>query len=279
MKEAIEKALVQRIEKTKQGQLKEAMLYAITAGGKRVRPQIILEVIKAYGLNENDYLDLATAIEMIHTYSLIHDDLPAMDDDDLRRGKKTLHKVYDEGLAILAGDALLTDAFLVVVEQNKISDFQKTKIIDILARKAGSQGMVYGQYKDLEMEGSNPSLDVLKDIHKHKTACLIEASFMIGAVIGNINDINVWEHIGYHLGMMFQIQDDILDVIQSEEVMGKTLSDQENEKQTYITHIGLKESKKAVIDHYNNILYLLNTLHLKTQRLKQLFEDILNRSY
>jgi geranylgeranyl diphosphate synthase, type II len=265
--------------KHKSGKLKQAMDYALSAGGKRIRPMLMLEVIQAYQMDENLYLDIACAIEMVHTYSLVHDDLPAMDNDDLRRGKPTLHKAFDEGLAILAGDALLTDAFGLIANHQTLSDNIKIDLIATLSRKSGSQGMIHGQYLDLYYENKNIPLEILEEIHLHKTAHLLEAALMMGAIIAQPQDVSKWEKIGRHLGMMFQIQDDILEVTSNEETMGKTLSDVSNQKQTYVLHYGIEASKKAVDLHHSAIIDLLDSLNIDPFKMRNLMDQIYHRTH
>lgn len=206
------------------------------------------------------YMDIACSVEMIHTYSLIHDDLPAMDDDDLRRGKLTVHKAFDEATAILAGDALLTEAFKVITKNQHTKDDQKVALIHILSSCAGSKGMVYGQMLDLENENKPPVLETLETIHFHKTAKLIQAPLMMASILANKKDLKIWESIGYHLGMAFQIQDDLLELTSNEQEMGKTLSDSRNEKVTYVQLLGLNKATKIVEDHFKVIHEKLNHL-------------------
>ncbi|MFP4287006.1 MAG: polyprenyl synthetase family protein [Candidatus Izemoplasmataceae bacterium] len=260
------------------GRLKEAMLYALQNGGKRIRPNLFITVLESYGLNANDYYDIAVAIEMIHTYSLIHDDLPAMDDDALRRGLPTVHIAYDEATAILAGDALLTEAFLVISQNQKASSDVLVKLIKILSSKSGTNGMVYGQMLDLQGEGRSITLDELKTIHIHKTARLIEASLMMASEIASAKDINHWETLGNYLGLIFQIQDDLLEVTSNESTLGKTISDAKKDKSTYIKYLGLDQSNQLIKDYFIKIDEILESLTINQEPIKSLILEIKKRS-
>ncbi|MFC0522666.1 polyprenyl synthetase family protein [Pontibacillus salicampi] len=223
--------------------LQESMLYSIRAGGKRIRPILMLAACEAYGESSHRALAVACAVEMIHTYSLIHDDLPAMDDDDVRRGQLTNHKQFDEATAILAGDGLLTTAFYVIANQDALTDQEKSYLIKELSKASGPEGMVAGQM--LDMEGENKRLDIkhLEAIHKRKTGELLRFSAVGGAYIGGATDSQLKEievYAGY-LGLLFQIQDDILDVIGDEQDLGKPVgSDESNRKSTYPQLLGLE---------------------------------------
>ena len=235
-----------------QKRVAEAMNYSFNSGGKRLRPLFMIESYRLFGGKDlSKIAPFMAAIEMIHTYSLIHDDLPAMDNDDYRRGRLTNHKMFDEATAILAGDGLLNYAFETVSKAMKEEtdiDMLKRMVSanEVLSRKAGIYGMIGGQIVDLEMEHKKDvSLDTLLFIHKCKTAALIEASLMIGAIIAGASDEDVkkMENAGYNTGLAFQIQDDILDVTGDSAVLGKSVgSDEKNEKTTYVSLKGLKES-------------------------------------
>ena len=236
-----------------QKRVAEAMNYSFNSGGKRLRPLFMIESYRLFGGKDlSKIAPFMAAIEMIHTYSLIHDDLPAMDNDDYRRGRLTNHKMFDEATAILAGDGLLNFAFETVSKAMKEEtdiDMLKRMVSanEVLSRKAGIYGMIGGQIVDLEMEHKKDvSLDTLLFIHKCKTAALIEASLMIGAIIAGASDEDVkkMENAGYNTGLAFQIQDDILDVTGDSAVLGKSVgSDEKNEKTTYVSLKGLKESE------------------------------------
>lgn len=232
----------------------EAMNYSVLGGGKRLRPVMMQATYELFGgKNEAVIEPFMAAMEMIHTYSLVHDDLPAMDNDDLRRGRATTHIKYNEGLAILAGDGLLNFAFETALKAFDCCENPDVvaRAMKILARKAGIYGMIGGQTVDIEAENGNQIIDeeTLLFIHKHKTAALIESSMMIGAVLAGASDedIEIIEKVAYNIGIAFQIQDDILDVIGSEEVLGKPIgSDAKNEKLTYVSLKGLDVAKEDV---------------------------------
>lgn len=229
----------------------EAMLYSIQAGGKRIRPIIMMLTAKMLGMEPQQVLPFAAAIEMIHTYSLIHDDLPSMDNDDLRRGKPTNHKVFGEAIAILAGDALLTKAFEVALWNTpEVEPKLVLRALDTLAKAAGADGMVGGQVIDIESR--NEDAELLKHLHLLKTGALIRASGVIGAILagGNEEQINAIDCFCYNLGMAFQIQDDILDVTGNEAELGKPIgSDAENEKSTYVTLFGIEKAEKLAEEY------------------------------
>lgn len=261
--ELINKQLEALMNQTKSSVLRDAMNYAVMNGGKRLRPVLMLTVLEAYNIDYTHYKDVACAIEMVHTYSLIHDDLPAMDNDDFRRGNPTVHRKYNDAIAILAGDALLTDAFSVITKNQYLTDGQKVKLISILSLGAGSKGMVYGQLKDLEFEGKTVSLEQLKDIHSHKTACLIQTPLMAAAIIAAPEDMSIWSKIGYNIGMAFQIQDDVLEVVSSDTMLGKSKSDERLNKSTYVKLLGLEESKHEVEQHFEKTFELLQGLKIE----------------
>ena len=226
----------------------EAMNYSITAKGKRLRPMLMQETYQMFGGTGKEIMPFMAAIEMIHTYSLVHDDLPAMDNDEYRRGRKTTHVVYGEAMAILAGDGLLNYAFETALQAfalESIDTAKAVKALTILAGKEGIYGMVGGQTADIEAEnlGNQVTEEHLLFIHEHKTAALIQAAMMIGAVLGGADEAQtaVVEQAAYEIGIAFQIQDDILDVTSSLEVLGKQVgSDEKNNKTTYVTLKGLE---------------------------------------
>ena len=229
----------------------EAMNYSLTAGGKRLRPLLMLEVYRLYGGSGDEIESFMAALEMIHTYSLVHDDLPAMDNDEYRRGRKTTHIVYGEAMGILAGDGLLNYAF-----ETAAGAFADTadparlgKALQILSKKAGIYGMIGGQCVDIESEGLSFGQERLDVIYQLKTSALLEAAFMIGAVLAGApeDQIVLVEEIAKDVGLAFQIQDDILDVTSTTEQLGKPVhSDEKNQKVTYVTLIGIEKAKEAV---------------------------------
>lgn len=256
----IESVLENRLETIQDSRVKEAMSYSLMAGGKRIRPNLLYEVVKGYGLHEEIADDFACAIEMIHTYSLIHDDLPAMDNDDLRRGRPTCHKQFDEATAILAGDGLLTQAFEVASHSDTDSD-KVVKAIQVLSNMAGPSGMVYGQVLDMN-ELANSTWDDIQKVHNYKTGCLLSAPLMIGAILASQNDeiIEKWHQIGIQLGLAFQIQDDILDVELSQEEFGKSNSDERNDKKTSVTILDIEKSRSLMNELYESVINDISTL-------------------
>ena len=239
----IESLLENYINSLPDSTTKSAMLYSLTAGGKRIRPHLLYTVLKGYSVNPEIGNPFACALEMIHTYSLIHDDLPAMDNDDLRRGLPTCHKQFDEATAILAGDGLLTYAFEVAASSNEASD-TVVKCISILSQMAGPSGMVYGQQLDLEAENKEIDWNMLQRIHEHKTGCLLTAPLLMGCMLAkHEEDISAWKKIGFSLGLAFQVQDDILDIELTAKEFGKSNSDQKNHKGTSVSILGIERAK------------------------------------
>lgn len=232
-----------------------AMNTTVRAGGKRLRPMLMEETFRMFQGHGDIIFPFMAAIEMIHTYSLIHDDLPALDNDDYRRGQKTCHIVYGEDMAILTGDALLNYAYETAAKAFDLADEDQIpaviKAIQILSSKPGIYGMIGGQTADVELEGTPLSMEQILFIHKNKTSALIEACMMIGAVLAGAKekDVERMEQCGEWIGLAFQIQDDILDLTGDEEEIGKPVgSDEKNHKTTYVTLKGLNQSKKEVKD-------------------------------
>ena len=232
---------------TKPATLHKAMRYSLFAGGKRLRPALCLAATEACGGRISEALPLACAVECIHTYSLIHDDLPAMDNDDYRRGQLTNHKVFGEGIAILAGDALLTAAFEMAARHRGTKKYSSREIVHEIARAAGSLFLIAGQVADLEGEGKPASRAQLKYIHERKTSALLECSVRLGGMTANCSasQLRALTAFGYNVGLAFQIIDDILDVTQTSAQLGKTAGkDSAAQKATYPSVVGLKESKR-----------------------------------
>ena len=262
----------------------EAMNYSVLGGGKRLRPVMMKATYELFGGRKEVIEPFMAAIEMIHTYSLVHDDLPAMDNDDLRRGRATTHVKYNEGLAILAGDGLLNYAFETAIKAFDYDIDAKivAKALKILATKAGIYGMIGGQTVDIEAENGKQTLDedTLLFIHKNKTAALIESSMMIGAVLAGASgeDVEAVEKIAYNIGIAFQIQDDILDVIGSEEVLGKPIgSDAKNEKLTYVSLKGLEAAKEDVAKLSNEAISAIKAFETSDRFLSELAEYLIDR--
>lgn len=257
--------------------VKEAMLYSLQAGGKRIRPFIVLQVIRAYNQNYHDYMDIACALEMIHTYSLIHDDLPGMDNDDLRRGKPTCHKQFGEATAILAGDGLLNEAVNIIIKTSLASDL-KIALISCLYQASGISGMIYGQELDIENENKKLSIDTLNTIHHYKTGKLLSCAFQLGGLIASPQDVKVLKEIGYKVGLAFQIQDDILDVISDSKTLGKPVgSDASNHKETYTTLIGVEASQKEVDKLFKEAIELVYSLSINHGLIIEIIELLWKR--
>lgn len=257
--------------------VKEAMLYSLQAGGKRIRPFIVLQVIRAYNQNYHDYMDIACALEMIHTYSLIHDDLPGMDNDDLRRGKPTCHKQFGEATAILAGDGLLNEAVNIIIKTSLASDL-KIALISCLYQASGISGMIYGQELDIENENKKLSIDKLNTIHHYKTGKLLSCAFQLGGLIASPQDVKVLKEIGYKVGLAFQIQDDILDVISDSKTLGKPVgSDASNHKETYTTLIGVEASQKEVDKLFKEAIELVYSLSINHGLIIEIIELLWKR--
>ena len=259
------------------GAVKEAMTYSVMAGGKRLRPLLFIQTLRAYSVDYHKYIDIACAIEMIHTYSLIHDDLPGMDNDDLRRGKPTCHKQFDEATAILAGDALLNESMNVILKMN-LDDSLKVKVLGYLYHASGLGGMIYGQQQDMYFENHTASLEELQAIHHDKTGALISVPMKIAGLIAKEEDADALEGIGFKLGLAFQIQDDILDVTSTTETLGKRVgSDITNHKSTYVSLLGLEESQKRVKELFEECLADVYGLQLNHGLMIELFQIIMKR--
>lgn len=256
----IESLLENYINSLPDSTTKSAMLYSLTAGGKRIRPHLLYTVLKGYSVNPEIGNPFACALEMIHTYSLIHDDLPAMDNDDLRRGLPTCHKQFDEATAILAGDGLLTYAFEVAASSNEDSD-TVIKCISILSQMAGPSGMVYGQQLDLEAENKEIDWSMLQRIHEHKTGCLLTAPLLMGCMLAKHEEyIPAWKKIGFSLGLAFQVQDDILDIELTAKEFGKSNSDQKNHKGTSVSILGIERAKEVMNNLYQSATHEIQSL-------------------
>jgi geranylgeranyl diphosphate synthase type II len=261
----------------------EAMNYSFLAGGKRLRPILMLETYRLFGGRSKVIEPFMAAIEMIHTYSLVHDDLPAMDNDEYRRGKKTTHVVYGEAMAILAGDALLTYAFETATKALDIEPQNPGigKAIRILSAKAGIYGMVGGQTVDVESENTcDMTKEKLDFIYRLKTSALIEASMMIGAVLAGAtgNEQKIVEEVASKVGLAFQIQDDILDVTSTMEVLGKPIgSDEKNHKSTYVTYEGIEKAGRDVTDLSEQAIAQMKALVVKNEFLTELLRYLISR--
>ena len=269
-------------ENQKPTTLHKAMRYSVFAGGKRVRPAVLLAATEACEGDRESALPLACAIECIHTYSLIHDDLPAMDNDDFRRGKLTSHKAFGEGIAILAGDGLLTEAFAIASRWKATERYTHKEITAELAHHSGSLQMVGGQAIDLESEGKAISLEELKYIHERKTSALLCLSTRLGAMNANATpeQLEALTTFGYKVGLAFQIIDDILDVPQSSEKLGKTAGkDAEVQKATYPALLGLEKSKTLASELTQDAFSILEIFGDKAAALRALAQYLLKRDH
>lgn len=283
--EAIEEILQNYLPKQEgyQKLIMEAMEYAVMAGGKRLRPMLMQETYRLFGGDSKIIEPFMAAIEMIHTYSLVHDDLPAMDNDDYRRGRKTTHVVYGEAMGILAGDALLNFAFETAAKAFTLypeKSFEIGKAMQVLAGKAGVYGMIGGQVVDVESAGNAVSKEVLDFIYELKTSALIESSMLIGAILAGAGEEELQniEIIAKNVGIAFQIQDDILDVTSTKEVLGKPiLSDEKNEKTTYVTLVGLEKAKEYVESISMEAIDLLHQFKTENLFLEALLTALIHR--
>ena len=282
-KEMVETELKARVESLACPEiLKESMVYSLKAGGKRIRPLLVFAVLDAFGKETKTGLEAACAIEMIHTYSLIHDDLPSMDDDDLRRGKPTNHIVFGEANAILAGDALLTLSFDLLAGMNHpgVSPGQQLELIRKISTSAGPEGMVGGQVADMEAEGNEITIDGLEYIHVHKTGKLLGASVLAGAILANATEKQkqLLEMFSRHLGLAFQIRDDILDIEGDQETIGKPVgSDEGNDKNTYPALLTLQGAKQKLEQEITDAETILEKLGWKGSFLSEITQMIAKR--
>lgn len=261
----------------------DAMEYSVMAGGKRLRPMMMYQAYKMFGGEDKELIEpFMAAIEMIHTYSLVHDDLPAMDNDTYRRGRKTTHIVYGEDMGILAGDALLNFAYETAINGASAAKAAKNAInaLAILSKKSGIMGMVGGQVVDVELTGKKLDEERLDFIFKLKTGALLEASLMVGAALAGADEkyIELMEQAGLNIGMAFQIQDDILDVTSTTEELGKPVhSDEKNDKTTYVSLYGLEKSHDDVEKYSKKALSIMEELPYENQFLCTLIEKLINR--
>ena len=265
---------------TRPATIHKAMRYSLFAGGKRMRPALCLAAAAACGGSEAQAMPLACAVECIHTYSLIHDDLPAMDDDDYRRGKLTNHKVFGEGVAVLAGDALLTQAFEVAAQSRGWPRYSHRQIIRELASASGSLQLIAGQVADLEAEGKKISASQLRYIHERKTSALLCCSVRLGGMSANCTaaQLKALTDFGYHVGLAFQVIDDILDVTQTSETLGKTAGkDTRAQKATYPSIVGLDKSRKIASDLTAKAFAALRIFRGQARALEALAEYLLKR--
>lgn len=260
----------------------EAMSYSLNAGGKRIRPILMILVYNMFKKDYMDILPMASAIEMIHTYSLIHDDLPCMDNDDLRRGKPTSHKVFGESLAVLAGDGLLNEAFEIMIKSSIQNGLSALNASYEIVSASGANGMIGGQVVDILSEGLNISKEKLFYMHKKKTGALLRASIVSGAILGNANkdEIEYLKEFGEKLGLAFQIKDDILDIEGNSEKLGKNLnSDEAKNKTTFITVYGLINCKEMCETLTKECINILEKIDKNTDKLQEITLFLLKRDF
>ncbi|MBN1827867.1 MAG: polyprenyl synthetase family protein [Deltaproteobacteria bacterium] len=287
-KELVDQALNRRLSSSgspHSATVFESMRYSLFAGGKRLRPILCLAAVDALGGDRESVMDAACALEMIHTYSLIHDDLPAMDDDDFRRGRPTNHKIFGEGIAILAGDALLTEAFDLLAGsplKGQLTAQRLLRVIQEIAAAAGVNGMVGGQAADLESEGKPVDRQVLQYIHNHKTEKMITVSLRSGAIAAGADDgslVAITEY-GRRIGLAFQIADDILDIVGDQEALGKDVgSDEAKKKATYPALYGIDASRREANRLVEESLKTLERFDHRADPLRMLARFIVERTY
>ena len=278
----VEQALVRELksEPPLDQTLTEAMEYSLMAGGKRLRPILLMAAADAVGVDGAQFVTTGCAIEMIHTYSLIHDDLPAMDNDDYRRGKLTNHKVYGAGMATLAGDALLTLAFEVMLRQQGATEATRLAVVREMSRAAGRNGMVGGQAIDLESEGKHIPMERLREMHMGKTGALFRAAIRSGAILAGATDAQLAALTDYadQFGLAFQITDDILDVVGDEATIGKPVgSDERNHKSTYVTLLSLEKAQALAKETVNAAVAALASFGPEADFLRDLVQMLIER--
>lgn len=263
----------------------KSMLYSVLAGGKRLRPVLVIAAVEAVGGNREDVLPFAVAVEYIHTYTLIHDDLPALDNDDLRRGKPTNHKVFGEAIAVLAGDALLTQAFYLMTHSGLMSAIPPERLLQAahdMTDAIGTSGMIGGQVVDIESEGKPIDAETLEYIHVHKTGCLIKACIRAGAILSQagVDQFEALSNYGEQIGLAFQIVDDILDITADQSLLGKDIgSDVEKKKATYPALYGLDESKKKAERLVGEGISSLKVFGNKADPLREIGRFFLQRTF
>ena len=284
---AINRVIEQKLESyTLSRRMLAPMFYSISAGGKRLRPVLCLAACEAVGGKTSQAMEAACALEMIHTYSLIHDDLPALDDDELRRGQKTCHVRFNEATAILAGDGLLNTAFEILADwaQDSIWDtpiMVRLKVIQTIAQAAGCRGMIEGQARDLEFEGLNIDLEALEEMHRLKTGAMIRAAVVCGALIGGAEDwqIDNLERYGLNIGLAFQVVDDILNVVGDPDIMGKAVgTDSRRQKNTYPALLGLEGARQKASELVESALQSLSLFGEEAEPLRAIARYVLDRN-
>ncbi len=282
-KDRIDQALGEMIKEFPRGRLSEAMAYSLSAGGKRIRPILVFASARAVGGQADNLLPVASAIELIHTFSLIHDDLPAMDDDDMRRGKPTCHKAFDEATAILAGDGLLSHAFYVLTHPQLCQAYDKgllLRVVHLIAEATGAHGMTGGQMEDILGEVRDLSFEDLKDLHEKKTGALILASVLAGAVLGGGDEksVEALSAYGRFIGLAFQVQDDILNVVGDPGLMGKAQgTDAARDKSTFPGIMGLEKARQYAEELVEEALRAVSDFGTDCAALRGLARHIVSR--
>lgn len=271
-----EQYLADTIARLPECAMKEAMAYSLLAPGKRVRPKLLFAALEGYGLNPELGMPMAAAIEMVHTYSLIHDDLPAMDNDDMRRGRPTCHVAFGEDIALLAGDAMQSLAFETIADGYEPA--LAGELMGLLARKSGPSGMCYGQNLDLVAD-EKTSLEQLEAIELYKTGCLIQLPLCAAAILaGRGIEQLVWDKLGTALGLQFQVQDDLLEIISSADEMGKSLSDERNNKATALSFYSADQARELIVQYDQAIAHELSRLAVDPTSLEEIFKELARRN-
>lgn len=261
-------------------ELFSAARYSVLGNGKRIRPLLALAICHSLNGDAKSFLEPACVLELIHTYSIIHDDLPCMDNDDFRRGKPTLHKAFPEAIALLAGDLLLTFSFELLANAKNLTEEQKIRLITVLSQRSGAHGMIGGQVMDIEKTSQSIDVDTLQQIHQLKTGALITASIEFGAILGHATpaQMNTLQQFGHEIGLAFQIVDDIQDISQSESKHGKKISsDLINNKTTYANLMGIEESRRLAQALLESAIEKLQSLSIDTTLAVDLARFIVNR--
>lgn len=277
--ELFEKTIQDYLKTIKDSSLKSGISYALSGTGKRLRPQLMLSLIASKGLKPDPFYSVALALEAVHTYSLVHDDLPAMDDDTMRRGKPTVHVAFDEATAILVGDALLSDAFTLIAGHPQLTPEQKVHLVMTLSEAIGSQGMVMGQVLDIASEGHDSTLAELEEMNALKTGKLLMASILFGAIIASEKDLTLYRELAEDLGLLYQLQDDLLETLEDATQLGKSLSDVARNKPTVVTHLGLDDAQALEKKYHEKLYAKLRQLQLDGSLFAQLIDTIIQRSY
>lgn len=276
MKSDFEDRINKYLSSLRECEISDAIKYAIE-GGKRFRPRVIFSILNGMGIDKSIGYDAALALEMIQTYSLIHDDLPAMDNDDMRRGKPSLHKAFREDIAILTGDQLLTQAFGIIADSKDYDDITKVKIISALSKYAGLDGMIYGQLLDVTSDGKQINKDDLFNIQDNKTGGLFKIACLIACYIGKDSNVDFYLKLGSLIGQIFQNQDDLFDLIKTENELGKSTSDIKNDKSTALSIYSLDELQKLIDNEFEYLNSYLNEASFNTKYLLELLNKLKTR--